>query len=204
MDIQIVRDFYKGLPDAVLLQKLKQESHGLTPEAIEVIREEIARRNLDVELIEVVAAQNKSHSMEDIDRFCDLLARQWCPQCNKGDTPLTTIYICQAVSIIYITFYTKKVAIGCPDCLRSECSYALGLTLFLGWWGVPHGPIRSIQTISNFVAARRLLTQAGPNDIMRGFVLANIGLLAYHKDNDEHLRQILHNVHKEKPVITGL
>lgn len=64
IDIKYVREYYRSLPDEGLINILVREAKGLTPEALEVVREEISRRNLDPQLHAVVNAQQQNEEEE--------------------------------------------------------------------------------------------------------------------------------------------
>ncbi|NJO25751.1 MAG: hypothetical protein HC867_08300, partial [Bacteroidia bacterium] len=60
IDIQFVREHYQRLTDDEFIRIATQDAAGLTPEAQEVVKEEIERRKLDKNIISGVQAQNKT------------------------------------------------------------------------------------------------------------------------------------------------
>ena len=51
IDIQFVRDNYQRMKDEELIRVATQDAAGLTPEAQEIIKEEIEKRKLDTNII---------------------------------------------------------------------------------------------------------------------------------------------------------
>src|ERR671927_98540 len=88
IDIQFVRENYQRLSDQELIRVATQDAVGLTPEAQEVIKEEIERRKLDTNIVKGVQAQNKSYTIQEIDNYCDIVRKLNCPSCGTSSTRL--------------------------------------------------------------------------------------------------------------------
>lgn len=59
IDIQLVRDYYRGLSDDELVRVLTADAKGLTAGALEVVKEEIMRRGLQSTIYAAVHAQQE-------------------------------------------------------------------------------------------------------------------------------------------------
>src|ERR1700743_259607 len=59
IDKQFVRDYYQKMTDHEVLRILAQGLTGLTPEAQEVVKEEIQRRKLDVDVSKVLRPEEE-------------------------------------------------------------------------------------------------------------------------------------------------
>jgi len=57
IDKQFVREYYQRMTDQEVIHILTKNAAGLTPEAMDVIKEEIKRRNLDSGILEIAEAQ---------------------------------------------------------------------------------------------------------------------------------------------------
>ena len=44
--------------------------------------------------------------------------------------------------------------IGCTDCITASARNALLKSLLLGWWGIPWGPIRTIESVFTNIKAK--------------------------------------------------
>ncbi len=203
-NLDLIRGNYARQSDQELIRIISQEAHGLTTEAVQVIKEELAKRNLDAKLTQVVEVQNRNFSGEELDDLARFVETLICPVCHKYTQPLTAAVISQTMSFVIMTQYSNKLHIACPDCLKSECNSSIGITLLLGWWGFPWGPIRSVQSLVNNFKAYSAINHHGPNDYLQGFILANIGLFELHKNSRENIQNILHNLHKNLPLNTDI
>lgn len=204
LDKEFIRQNYIRLSDEELIRIISQDATGLTAEAVGVIKEELAARRLSPKLINIVEAQNKEYSEEELNVICNCIVPLPCPECSENTSPLTAAYICQTTSFIYITFYKRRLDVRCPKCVKSDNNYAFILSLLLGWWGLPYGPIRTIQSIRNYFKTRTILSNEGVSGPMRDFALTNIGLLELYKNDKEKISIILQNHLQNQPITSGI
>lgn len=61
LDIEFVRQHYQKMSNDDLIRTATTDAYGLTPEAMEVVKEEILKRNLDQNIIKGLEAQNKTY-----------------------------------------------------------------------------------------------------------------------------------------------
>ncbi len=163
----------------------------MTPEALEVIKEEIIRRKLDTSVIKGLEAQNKSYTIEEIDKYCNIIRQLNCPTCGTSHIALNATMTSEVMSFILFTQYINKLKIGCPNCLDKANKSALTKTALLGWWEIPWGIIRTIQAIGHNVKNKNTNHCDTPNDFLRSYTLSKIGELETYKDNKEKLQQII-------------
>ncbi|HEY4111215.1 hypothetical protein [Puia sp.] len=191
MDIEFVRENYQRMPDAELVRVATEDSAGLTPEAQEIVKEEIQKRGLNKAIISGVEAQNKSYTTKEIDHYCELVRTLDCPMCGSAESPLNATITSEVMSFIILTQRTNKVKVACPGCLDKANNRALTKTAVLGWWGVPWGIIRSVQAITRNISSKRTNRAEGPNDTLRSYVLSRIGRLETYKGSTEKLQEII-------------
>lgn len=191
IDIQFVRENYQKKTDAELIQAATTDAVGLTSEALEVVKEEIIRRKLDTSVIQGLEAQNKTYTIEEVDKYCSLIRQLNCPNCGASHTALNATMISEVMSFILFTQYSKKLKIGCPGCLDKANESALTKTALLGWWGIPWGFIRTIQAIGHNIKNKKTNHSDTPNDFLRSYTLSKIGELETNKNNKEKLQQII-------------
>src|SRR6476646_9953220 len=117
IDIQFVRENYQRMTDADLIRIATQDAAGLTPEAQQVVKEEIERRRLDTDIIKGVQAQNKTYTIEEIDGYCDIIRNLACTSCGTTLSKLNGTMTSQVMSFVFFTQWSKKLKVGCPDCL---------------------------------------------------------------------------------------
>ncbi|MBX3240621.1 MAG: hypothetical protein KIT80_00715 [Chitinophagaceae bacterium] len=191
IDIQFVRETYQRMTDKELIRIATQDAAGLTPEAQEVVKEEIERRKLDTNIIKGVQAQNKSYTVEEIDEYCNLARNLSCPICETNSAMLNATRTSEVMSFILFTQYKRQLKVACPACLDKANNNALIKTIILGWWGIPWGFIRTIQAIGHNIKDKKTNHNNTPNDYLRSFVLSKIGQFETYRDNKEMLQQII-------------
>ncbi|HEX3935811.1 MAG TPA: hypothetical protein VHW43_14110, partial [Puia sp.] len=114
IDLTFIRETYRKMSDAELERVATQDAAGLTPEAREIVQEEIQRRNLNTDILNGVEAQNKPYTLEEIDAYCELLRDLDCPVCGASDVKLNGTLTSEVISVILFTHREKKVKVACP------------------------------------------------------------------------------------------
>lgn len=59
MDKQFVQEYYRRMTDQEVIRALTQNAKGLTTDALEIVKEEITRRNLNPDMFSIVEAQQQ-------------------------------------------------------------------------------------------------------------------------------------------------
>src|SRR5450432_1535588 len=191
IDIEFVRQAYRKMTDEELVRVATQDAHGLTDEALQVVKEEVQRRKLDSNIVKGVEAQNRSYSIGDIDKLCGIIQKRDCPVCQNATENLNATMTGEVVSFIFMTQYKKKIKVACAGCLDKANNAALIKTAVLGWWGIPWGIVRTIQSIILNINSKKTNHAATPNNFLRSFVLSNVGQMETYKDNKEKIQQII-------------
>lgn len=170
---------------------ITRNGHGLSPEALEIAREEVTKRGLNPRFTRALEVQNKTYTIEELDVYCNLINSLNCPICGRDNERLNGTLTAEVMSFIMVSQYKQKVHIGCPDCLDNLNNAALNKTAALGWWAFPSGVIKSIQAISINARSKRTNHQETPNQFLRSFVLSNIGQIEAYKGDEASLRQVI-------------
>jgi len=188
---EFIRDTYRKMSDQELVVNLTQHSAGLTPEAMKIVREEVARRNLDGDITAGVEAQQRNYTVEEIDSLCELIRMLPCPVTGNTSQPLNATLTAQVMSFIFFTSYKKAIIVASPQVLDRANNKALAKTLLLGWWGFPWGIIRTIQAIIININSKRDHRAEGPNKYLRSFVLTKIGEIEAYRCDREKLLSVI-------------
>src|ERR1700712_4394880 len=112
IDIQFVRQNYQKMSDEEIIRIATNDAIGLTPEAQEVVLEEIKKRNLNSEIGNAVQAQNKSYTIEEIDEYCELIRNLNCPVCGSSSSKLNGTMTSEVMSFVLFTQYSRKLKIA--------------------------------------------------------------------------------------------
>ncbi len=188
---EFIEEHYRQMGDEELLRAVTKDANGLTPVAIEVIEGELGRRKLGAQASKGLAAQNKQHTMAEIDAYCELLQKLPCPVCGQTLHKLNGGSVAVAASFLVATSYSVDNIIACPNCLDELSNKAQAKTALLGWWGIPWGPVRTAQAFDINRQSKRLHHAPGPNKYLRGFTLNHIGEVEMYRDNPEKLSSLI-------------
>jgi hypothetical protein len=192
IDPAFIRETYQRMSDEELVRVATQDAVGLTEETYEIIKDEIARRNLSPNIQKgVEAQQQKTYTLDEIDQYCELIRNLPCPISGRTDAPLNATYTESVMSVIFITQSERKVIIACPDELDKANNDAITRTALLGWWGIPWGPIRSIRAFIRNTRSKKTNRVEGPNTYLRHFVLARIGQIEAYKNDPDRLMEAI-------------
>jgi hypothetical protein len=191
LNIDFVRDTYQRMSDKDLIRTLTQDAAGLTLEAQEVVKEEIKRRKLGPDIERGIAAQQKTYTIAEIDAYCDIIQHLPCPVTGSTAKKLNATRIAEVMSFIVFTNYDEKTIIGSPEVLDKANERALTKTLLLGWWGFPHGLIKTPQAIAINRESKKTNHFDTPNNHLRRFVLSKIGEIETYKNNREKLMELI-------------
>ena len=189
-----VRERYQRMTDAEISDLAISDATGLTPEAQQMIGEEIKRRGLNQALLMAVEVQNKENSPEVIAAICELIRACKCPACGSDEQRLNATEVGTVYSFILFTRHSKEIKVGCPDCLDQANRNAMMNTALFGWWGFPWGVLRTIQYLDLNAQAKKSNHAEEANATLFQFVVDHIGQFAYLKDNPEILQQVLTQV----------
>ncbi|MES2038319.1 MAG: hypothetical protein V4495_10795 [Pseudomonadota bacterium] len=88
-----------------------------------------------------------------------------CPVCNSMATPVEVRYSYIATSIIFMSNQETKTRLCCVPCGRKENRGGLLVSFFIGWWGIPWGPIFTIAALfGNLKAMFEMTSDEEPSD----------------------------------------
>jgi len=192
IDIKYVQERYAQMSDDELTYTVTSNASGLTPEALEVAREEVRKRGLDLRLIDVLEVQNKELTADEINGYCELVRNLNCPVCGSKGPLSATLAVTHMSFFGYGDNNEKLIHVACPSCLVEIHNAALRKTMFLGWWDVPSGVIKSIRAIRLNKKNRQLdHTGSVPNEYLKAFVMAKLVQLELHKDQKGRLQSVI-------------
>jgi len=88
-----------------------------------------------------------------------------CPVCSSMATPVEVRYSYTTTSIIIISNQETKTRLCCVPCGRKENRGGLLVSFFIGWWGIPWGPIFTIAALfGNLKAMFEMMSDEEPSD----------------------------------------
>jgi hypothetical protein len=70
-----------------------------------------------------------------------------CERCGRLDTTLRAATFLYTISLLVVTFRRPAGGIYCKGCRRKQGLKYTAISAVLGWWGIPWGPLYTIQAI---------------------------------------------------------
>ena len=156
LDVTLLRKHYATLPDAKL-RSLIEESLDLTPDAVQVLKEEIAKRGLPLLRSVNNVFENKVQIDKLIEERIAIIRDRTCPICKTEEYKLNGI----CLSTVSFFKSSKAFYIACPNCLMNKKHEATNKTSFINiglYWGV----IRAHQSLTLNMKAAEELNSGNP------------------------------------------
>ncbi len=135
-NIEEIRENYKGFSDSKIENIAKKESKGLKKEVVEILKEEIEKRNLDKNLISWVETETKTFDGIERESLIKKIQHLNCPKCSEKKDRLYGFEINKVMSFLLLTFISRKEKVLCKSCGKKEKLKAIIITFFTGWWSV--------------------------------------------------------------------
>ena len=190
MDIEDIRKNYRNFDDSKIQELAKQDASKLRPDVVPILMEEIRRRNLSENLISGIDAQLKILSPEELLDYCTLIQKQPCPICNGKTQKLNAIILKEVMSVILLSNVTSHLKIGCPQCLKESKSKINLKTALLGLWSTK-GIFYTIKALVQNKRMEKYIRNYEPNEILKSYILENIGVIEPNKNNPIALNNML-------------
>lgn len=134
LNVQEIRENYKGFSDIKIQDIAKNKSKGLRKEVLGILKEEIEIRHLSKNLIAWVDTETASFEGMERVSLINKIQNLNCPKCAKNQQKLYGFEINQIVSVIFSTSHTRNEKILCLSCGRKAKLKAILITFFAGWW----------------------------------------------------------------------
>lgn len=195
-DLKDIAEHYAKKSDSDILHLATQNAAGLRPGVLEIIENEIQKRNLDPNLLEGAKAQNRVYSFEEINELSQKLRSLPCPVCGSTAAKLNGTILHTVKSFIFFSSFRKEPIIACPDCLDKKNQEAIVSTALLGWWGIPWGILKTPIYIYHNSKAKKENRVGASNGTLLGFTQQHVGQIETYKNDTEKLKQILKYVKK--------
>ena len=191
LDINYIAENYAKMSDQELERVATMDGHGLRPEVLKILEQEIKKRNLNPAFLNVAIAQNKEYTVSEIENYSKILRALPCPICGDTLTRLNGTVSHTVKSFIIFTSYGTEPTIACPSCLDEKNNNAIVSTALLGWWGFPWGLLKTPLYIYRNIKAKTQNKVDHSNDTLLSYTLGHIGEIEIYKNNKEKLNEII-------------
>ena len=133
MDLEDIAKHYEKMSDSQFINLITTRGAGLRSEVYDLINNEIKKRNLNPKLFDSIKVQKKEFSLEEIEKYAELLRKLPCPECGSIGQNLNGTIIYTVKSFILFSIYNTDYFIACPQCLNKKNNKAMLSTFLLGW-----------------------------------------------------------------------
>jgi hypothetical protein len=190
-NLKDIEENYSRMSDYELQRIATKDAVGLRPEVLEIIDNELKKRNLKLDLLKGIEAQNKQYTLAEVDQYCEILRKLNCPICDSNSALLNATKTYHVKSFIVVTIKEQKTYIACPHCLDELNGKAMMMTALLGWWGIPFGLIYTFLYLIKNQDAKKFNHADTPNDLMRAITLSKIGEIEVFKSDNSKLKTLI-------------
>jgi hypothetical protein len=195
-DLKDIAINYSRKTDFEIIHIATQNAKGLRPGVFEIIEKELIKRNLDLNVLNGIIAQNKTYTFEEVEELSLKIRELACPICGSKTSKLNGTIMHTVKSFIYFSSFRKDPIIGCPDCLDKKNIDSIKSTLIFGWWGLPEGLLKTPFYIYANLKSKKQNRDKESNEALISFTHQNIGQIESYKNDNEKLMQILKKLNK--------
>jgi hypothetical protein len=189
--LEQIRENYSEYSDDDLTLLAATEAGLLRPDVLEVLKEELNSRGLSEDIFRGVEVQTTPLSYDELENYGRQLQSLPCPVCSTNEHDLNATVSKRVMSFIIVALRKQHTLIACPDCLDEANKHARLESVLFGWWALPHGIIWTVQAILHNNKRLKQNRIEGPNELLLGFVKANVGKIEMYRDNDEELLALI-------------
>jgi len=191
MDLNDIRENYKNFDDYKIEKIASEEADKLRPEVLDILKAEIRKRNLNLNLIDSIDSQTKELTEQEFNEYSDVLRNHTCTICKSKTKKINVTMVGRVVSMLILTNYEKSLKVACSDCLDEMHRKANTKSALLGWWGFPWGPIHTIRSFIFNSSMKKNNRTEKPNEIFASFIVSNIGIMEKAKTEPEKLTEFI-------------
>ena len=192
-DIAEIKENYARFSDEKLIRLATEDAASLRPEALEALKEILRDRCISEEIIRGIDAQLKDIDESSLEDYAEILRNLPCPMCNSSAEKLNATIVYKVKSF-FLTYFEMEFKIACPKCLDELNRDAMFKSGLLGWWGLPWGIIRTVQSL---IGNKKMIKQnrlPEANYLLMNFVFERVGRIEANRNNPEELQLMIKHI----------
>lgn len=192
MNLKKIKANYQSLSDKKLCQIAISQSQELMPEVVELLKEELKRRNLSLAYLERVDAETNAFEGMEYDQLVSKIESLPCPNCKDDVRELNGYNIEYRVSFLIESEVIQRQQIICKSCGTKAKWNAILKSMFLGWWSGKGLLMNSFTILSSSFEFMQI--EKIHKEIMQEFIQNNTGIFRLKGIEPEVLqKQIVRN-----------
>ncbi|PWJ41847.1 hypothetical protein [Sediminitomix flava] len=192
IDVKQIQKNYELFSDQEIVKIATHDVINLAPEAVEILIQQIEKRNLDASLLESVKLQAEPLSEKEFNVYFQAITHMKCPECGEKNGTLQGHLIRKVMSFIVLTYSSKRPIICCSDCGESEKQSSLIKTFLLGWWGLPFGILKTPYYLISHFLDRGKLDQIS-DQIIADFIHLNYPIIRKNFSNEDAIQELVYH-----------
>ena len=102
-DLKDIAINYSRKTDSEIIHIATQNAKGLRPGVFEIIEKELIKRNLDLNILNGIEAQNKTYTFEEVEELSLKIRELACPICGSRTSKLNGTIMHTVKSFIYFS-----------------------------------------------------------------------------------------------------
>jgi len=195
--VEEIRKNYEKLDDPTI-QKIALNPKGLRKEVVEILNNEIRKRNININLIEFVKFETNFYDGEEREKLIYNIKNSVCTNCNE-ETELKGYKFNTLTSFIIALSHDEKVQIICSSCAKKMRLRSMLITLSLGWWSREGLFATPVSLISDFIEILR--KEKYSKEVINEFIDENTGSLRRLETQNGALTTILKRFNQPRKIL---
>jgi hypothetical protein len=195
IDLEQIKKYYASVHDVKIEFIAKFESDQLSSDVIKILKSEIIKRNMDLDLLEMVDIKTTEISEKQLNELFSIIKNLKCPNCSERNSLLQGVIVRRVVSFLILTSFKQEPFISCQICSDKKINNSLIITSLFGWWGFPWGIIKTPYYIFKILRDKRN-TASISNEILHHFINKNIAEIVLNQKNEAVLNDLLIRLNK--------
>lgn len=185
--IEELKENYKNFDDAKI-EKIALNPTGLRREVVPILKEEIKKRGLNIELMKWVGYEAIYFEGLEREKLLTDIRRSICSNCNIN-TDLKGYRFNTVISAFILLGDVTKEKIICAKCARKMRTRSMLKTFFLGWWSRQGILMTPYALFSDIIRIFRVERES--EEIIDKFIDANTGVLRMSMDEKIQISEVL-------------
>ena len=193
-DLDKIRDYYAQLTNDQLENIAMYEVQDLREDVLKIVEAEIKKRGLEEVYSNAIDEQSQPITPNRLEELTNKIKQLPCPICNNNHSDLIGGTIRKVRSFIVYSSYSHGHIIGCDTCVERERTKHIGISMALGWWGIPFGVIYTIRALIGHIGEVGKHRIAKSNEVIQAYAITNRGFIrGYWKDKEELVARLRHH-----------
>ena len=190
---EFMSEIYGNMSKEELISAATNDIKDLTPEALEALLEELARRGLSKKMDHAVKVQQKVLTAAEFCSYIDLVRQLPCPVCLRTGNLLNGAVLAKIATAVLFSSTHREFLIACPDCLKEAIQNAGGISMSMDFAGMIKGVVETARVMMENKNSLSQVKTETPSDSLLYFIKKKIGEIEHYRDDKAKLEELIRN-----------